>query len=163
MDYRRQLWVVAMWLLAVILPTAAVAQHAPPREQDRDMEVPIELGGTTLDRQALITAVLERNRELAAARRGVEAARAGIVEARGLPNLTTSYSFAPASPFVSEANYGQVIQAEQQLPWPGTLSRRSEQARSLAEATVGDLEALRRELALTASQLFDDYQYVERE
>lgn len=167
MDYRKQLCSVATCLVTVTLMTAGIAQgqgQGPPAvETAPEAEVPIELGGTTLDRQALITAVLERNRNLAAARQAVEAARARAVEVRQLPNLTTSYSLAPATPFSSAVGAGQVIQAGQPLPWPGKLSRRGEQAASLADATAGDLETLRRELALTASQYYDDYQYVERE
>ncbi|MPZ18742.1 MAG: TolC family protein [Luteitalea sp.] len=165
MEYWKPISRAAASVLTATLVTAGAAQGQgpPPAAPDRLATIQIELGGAILDRRALIAAVLDRNRDLAAAARAVEAARARIVEARGLPNLTTSYSFAPASPFVSDTRYGQVIQAGQHLPWPGTLSRRSEHARSLAEATEGDLEALRRELALTASQLYDDYQYVDRE
>lgn len=166
MKYPKPIRRLVVPVLSATLGTTGVAHgqgHEPVAEQSTQIEVQIELGGSTLDRQALIAAVLDRNRQLAAARRAVEAARAHIVEARGLPNPTMNYSFAPASPFVSDTNYGQIIQASQQLPWPGTLSRRGEQAESLAEAIEGDLEALRRQLALTASQLYDDYQYVERE
>lgn len=116
----------------------------------------------SLDRQGLIGAVLESNRELAAARSAVEAARARADKVRGLPNLGASYSFGPLSIFKEGERYGQVIQVGQELPWPGTLDRRGEQAVSLAVAGEGELEALRRKLAMAASQGYDDYWYLER-
>jgi cobalt-zinc-cadmium efflux system outer membrane protein len=167
MEHRNRFCRVTAWVFTVTLMAAGVAQgQGPPHPQRvQDADVPLELGGATLDRQALITAVLARNRDLAAARQAVAAARARAVEVRQLPNLTTSYGLAPATPFSSADGvaYGQIIQAGQPLPWPGKLSRRGEQAASLADATESDLETLRRELALTASQYYDDYQYVERE
>ena len=153
---------LAPWLLAVALPAAAAAQGSLTTGRPQVEDVPFDFAGATLDRQTLVAAVLARNRDLAAARWAVEAARARAAEVRELPNLTASYGFAPASPFVSGTRYGQIAQVSQTLPWPGTLSRRGEEADALADATAADLEALRRELALIASQAFDDYQYVER-
>jgi outer membrane protein TolC len=149
-------------VLAIALPAVAMAQGSPPAGRDRPGQVPFDFASATLDRQELIAAVLASNTDLAAARWAVEGARARAREVRELPNLTASYGFAPASPFVSDARYGQVAQVSQTLPWPGTLARRGEEADALADARDGDLETLRRDLTLIASQAFDDYQYVER-
>ncbi|MGH9380487.1 MAG: TolC family protein [Thermoanaerobaculia bacterium] len=151
-------------LAAAALAPAAFGQPPGGTADPGDPPQPALTGsdGRTLDRRALIAAVLERNRDLAAARRAVAAARARADEVRGLPDLTASYSLAPLSPFDSDVSYGQVVEVGQELPWPGTLARRGEQAEALADAIQGELEALRRELALAASQGFDDYQYVER-
>jgi len=149
-------------LLILSLPAVAAGQNAASSNPVQEQDVPFTFTGSTLDRQTLVSAVLERNQDLAAARWAVEAARARAREVRELPNLAASYSFAPASPFASGVRYGQVAQVSQTLPWPGTLARRGEQADALADASTGDLEAVRRELALAASQAFDDYQYVER-
>ena len=153
-------------LLIGTLPAMAAAQIAASstgvQELVQQQEVPFTFTGSTLDRQALVSAVLERNQDVAAARWAIDGAKARAQEVRELPNLSASYSFAPASPFASDVRYGQVAQVSQTLPWPGTLARRGEQADALADASTGDLEALRRELALAASQAFDDYAYVER-
>jgi outer membrane protein TolC len=45
----------------------------------------------------------------------------------------------------------------QRLPWPGKLSLEATVARAEADAQRSDYEAARRELALSASLLFDDY------
>lgn len=156
---------LTLWALVFVLPVAAAAQGASSPRAGRGVAgeyAPFQFEGEMLDRQALVGAVLERNRDLAAARWAVAAARARAAEVRELPNLTASYSLAPASPFVSDTRFGQIAQVSQALPWPGTLSRRGEEADALTTATAGDLEALRRELAIIASQAFDDYQYVER-
>jgi outer membrane protein TolC len=163
----RLLWRGAMGaLLLGMLPAMARAQIAvsrpPVQEPVQQQEVPFAFTGSTLDRLALVSAVLERNQDVAAARWAIDGAKARAAEVRELPNLTASYSFAPASPFASGVRYGQVVQVSQTLPWPGTLTRRGEQADALADASTGDLEALRRELALVASDAFDDYEYVER-
>lgn len=118
--------------------------------------------GRTLDRQALLAAVRERNRGLAAARAALAAARARIDEARGLPDLEASYGFGPTSALGSGARLGQVIQVGQELPWPGTLARRGEHASALADVAGADLETLNQELTLIASQLYDEYRYVDR-
>jgi outer membrane protein TolC len=47
--------------------------------------------------------------------------------------------------------------ASQRLPWPGKLGLDEAVARAEADAVKSDFEASRRELALTASLLFDDY------
>lgn len=152
-----------VWLLTIVLPAVAAAQGAPPAPGNQAaQDVPFDFAAATLDRQELISAVLARNPELAAAGWAIEAARARAREVRELPNLTVSYGFAPASPFVSDTRYGQVAQVSQTLPWPGTLARRGEEADALAAASAGDLEVLRRELALAAAQAFDDYHYAER-
>ena len=153
-------------LLMGMLPAMASAQVAVSstgaQEPVQQRDVPFTFTGPALERQALVSAVLERNQDVAAARWAIDGAKARAQEVRELPNLTASYSFAPASPFASDVRYGQVAQISQTLPWPGTLARRGEQADALADASTGDLEALRRELALAASQAFDDYAYVDR-
>jgi outer membrane protein TolC len=50
----------------------------------------------------------------------------------------------------------------QRLPWPGKLGLHEAVARAEADAMKNDFESSRRELALTASLLFDDYYFTVR-
>lgn len=148
----RTVWAFGAAWIACLIATGGAAAPLPVRGAT----------GDGLDRQALIAAVLASNRDLAAARSAVEAARARADKVRGLPNLGVSYSFGPLSVFKDGERYGQVIQVGQELPWPGTLARRGDRARAIADAGEADLASLRRELALAASQGYDDYWYLER-
>jgi outer membrane protein TolC len=64
---------------------------------------------------------------------------------------------APLSIGSSSARFGWEGTISQRLPWPGKLSLDEAAARAEADATKSDFEASRRELALAASLLFDDY------
>lgn len=126
------------------------AEHRPPFE---GMEV--------LERKALITAVLDRNPGLEAARQAWRAAGHGMVERSSLGDPTVSYAVAPLSA-VSDTRYGQVLHLSQRLPFPGTLRLRSEAAQAEAEIAEGRLGALRLRLATRASLLFDRLYLVAR-
>lgn len=64
---------------------------------------------------------------------------------------------APLSIGSSSARFGYSGSVSQRLPWPGKLSLDESVARAEAEATRSDFEATRRDLALTASLLYDQY------
>jgi len=151
-------------LVTAVLTLPAFGQPPGDSPGSAHSRQPVLTGpdGRTLDRRALLAAVRERNRDLAAARAALQAARARIDEARGLPDPMASYSVAPLSPFDDEASFGQVVEVGQELPWPGTLARRGERAADLADVAGADLETLEQELTLAASQLYDDYQYLGR-
>lgn len=151
-------------LVAAVLTLPAFGQPLGVPSDSAESPQPILTGsdGHTLDRQALVAAVRQRNRDLAAARAAFEAARQRSDEAGGLPDLMVGYRMAPQSAFDDQARFGQVIEVSQELPWPGTLARRGERASALADAAGADLETLSQELTLIASKLYDDYRYVER-
>lgn len=150
-------------MAAALIPPGFGQAPEPPPDPASDGE-PILTGpdGRRLDRQALLAAVRERNPDLAAARAAFEAGRARVEEASGLPDLKASYSFAPESTIESGVRFGQVVQVSQELPWPGTLARRGEQAAALADVAGADLETLSQELTRMASELYDEYRYVDR-
>lgn len=151
-------------LVAAVLTPSAFGQPPGDSPDSADSPQPVLTGpdGRTLDRQALLAAVRERNRNLAAARAAVEAARERIDEARGLPDLMAAYRLTPESALADDVRFGHVIEVGQEFPWPGTLARRGERAAALADVAGADLETLGHELALIASELYDDYRYVER-
>jgi outer membrane protein TolC len=64
---------------------------------------------------------------------------------------------APLSIRSSTARLGYSATISQRVPWPGKLSLEEAAARAEAEADRSDYETTRRELALTASLLYDDY------
>ena len=119
-------------------------------------------GHDTLDRAALIEAVLERNQTVAAARQGWQALGAMPSQAGALDDPMIGYAFAPRSIGASDVRYGQIIDFSQSIPFFGKRSLRAAAARAEAEAAREDLEAVRREIALMASMLFDDYYTIER-
>jgi outer membrane protein TolC len=64
---------------------------------------------------------------------------------------------APLSIGSSSARFGWTGMVSQRLPWPGKLSLEETVSKAEADAQRCDYEAARRELALTASLLYDDY------
>lgn len=127
---------------------------------DRSHEVAIEgelsVGGGSLDRAALVAAVLARNPELDVARETWRAAIAGYPSAVVLPDPMVSYEVAPFS-IGSSVPFGQRIEVSQKLPYPGKRSLAGDAAIADAEAAHGDYETLRLELAEATVHAFDDY------
>jgi outer membrane protein TolC len=111
----------------------------------------------TLDRTSLVGAVLERNPSIEAARAAWRAAAAMTAQERALDDPMVGYSFAPQSIGASDLDYGQVIELGQKLPFPGKRGIRAAVAEAEARAAEGDYESTRRDVALMASMLFDEY------
>lgn len=153
-------WVLlAVSALCVGAVATAFGQNAPVKEaENRD---PFE-GSEILERSALITAVVERNPGLRAARSAWEAARSRISQATSLADPVASYAVAPLSAFGGGVRFGHRLEVAQTLPYPGTLELRGERRRAQADVSEGRYETLRRDLALAASRLFDDYVFTEQ-
>lgn len=149
--------VTALW------PAAAReldASEASLNEPDLEAEI-LELAAP-LDREALVAAVLNRNKAIEAARRAWLASAEVPSQARGLQNPRLSYSFAPQSVGSDSVRYGQRIDFSQRLPYPGKRRLQREVAEAVAAAAGHDLEAIRLSLATVSSLLYDDYYVVER-
>lgn len=129
---------------------------APTVERSAAEGEPFPVEGT-LDRTALVAAVLARNPSLAAARAAARAALARYPQATALDDPMLSYELAPISAFSSHAQFGQTVRVSQRLPWPGKRALAGEAALAEAEAMQGELAETRQSLALAASLLFDDY------
>src|SRR5690349_17228549 len=78
----------------------------------------VALGSGTLDRAALVAAVLARNPDLDAARATWRAAIATYPSATALEDPMLTYEVAPAS-IASDVPFGQRVELTQKLPWPG--------------------------------------------
>jgi outer membrane protein TolC len=119
-------------------------------------------GAASLDRQALIAAVLARNPGIEAARWAWRAALARYPQAAALDDPMLAYTIAPASAGAPGVDTGQVVTLSQALPFPGKRALRGEAALAEAEAAASDYAAVRLRLAMLASLLFDEAYLVER-
>lgn len=146
-------------LRAVVLGACSLLVFAGSAESQEQEAL---FTGSTLDREALVRAVLERNPTIEAARQAWQAALEREPQVTSLSDPVLSYSVAPLSIGASDVRYGQVFQFAQPLPYPGKLRLRGEVARAEAEAARLDYEGVRLQLATLASLLFDDYYFVHR-
>src|SRR4030095_6068217 len=78
-------------------------------------------GHATLERPALIAAVLARNPSIAAARWAWRAALARYPQETALDDPVLGYTLAPASIGSSSVDIGQRVELSQALPFPGKL------------------------------------------
>jgi outer membrane protein TolC len=115
------------------------------------------LTGAVLDRVAYVRAVVHRNPSIEAARSGWRAAVARVRQSGALEDPMVTLQVAPLSIGSSSAPLGYDAMISQKLPWPGKLGLEESVARAEAEAAKSDFEATRRELALTAALLYDEY------
>jgi outer membrane protein TolC len=114
-------------------------------------------GAPVLERGPLVGEVLRRNPSLAAARSAVREALARVPQETSLADPMLGYAVGPRSFGTSAVDDAHRVELSQALSWPGKRRLRGESALAEAEATDGDAAALRLELALQASLLFDDY------
>jgi len=115
------------------------------------------LSGPVLDRAAYVRAVLHRSRSIESARQAWRAAIARVRQSGAFDDPMVSLEVAPLSIGSSSARFGWTGMVSQRLPWPGKLSLEETVSKAESDAERCDYEAARRELALTASLLYDDY------
>lgn len=129
--------------------TALLSPRARP-EDDRALEA------AALERGVFVRAVLQRNPTIEAARSAWRGAIARVRGAGSLEDPMVDLGLAPLS-VGSKAPLGYSATISQRVPWPGKLSLDTEMARAEANAAKSDFESTRRELALTAALLYDQY------
>ena len=110
-----------------------------------------------LDRAVYVRAVLRRNRSIESARQAWRGAIARVRQSGAFEDPMVTLEVAPLSIGSSSARFGWTGMVSQRLPWPGKLSLEETVSKAEADAQRCDYEAARRELALTASLLYDDY------
>jgi cobalt-zinc-cadmium efflux system outer membrane protein len=110
-----------------------------------------------LERSAFVRAVLDANPSLETGRSAVLAARARSRQAGAFEDPMLELGLAPLSIAAPDVPIGYEVTVSQKLPWFG--KRRLERALADAEveASRADYEAMRRELALGAVALYDQY------
>lgn len=114
-------------------------------------------GDAHLERGALVEAVLARNPDIESARLAWRAALADYPVATAVDDPMASYRVAPLSVGDEEAPFGQVIELEQRFRFAGKRRLAGEVALAEAEAMRQEVESVRLDLALMASNLYDDY------
>jgi cobalt-zinc-cadmium efflux system outer membrane protein len=132
-------------------PDATSESGGPPSADDH------VLSGPVLDRGAYVRAVLHRNRSIESSKQAWQAAMGRARQAGSLEDPMVSGEIAPLSIGSHSARLGWTAMVSQHLPWPGKLALDESVARAEADAAKSDFEAARRDLALTASLLFDQY------
>lgn len=130
---------------------AGVADQRAQVEDDRDLQ------GSALDRATYVRVVLHRNPTIESARQGWRGAVARVRQSGAFEDPMVALEIAPLSIGSSSARFGYTAMVSQRLPWPGKLSLDASVARAEADAMKSDFEATRRELALTAALLYDEY------
>jgi outer membrane protein TolC len=149
--------------IVTAFPAAASADHelSPGAKHRRPQTAPAAddpfTGAAVLEREALVRAVLDRNPTVDAARAAWRAAEAKPAQAGSLDDPMLGYSIAPLSVGASDVSFGQVVDLSQRFPFPGKRSLRASAAEAEARAMRDDYESARRDVALMASTLFDDY------
>ena len=108
-----------------------------------------------LDRGAYVRAVLERNPTVESARQGWHAARSRVQQSGTFDDPMVDIGLAPLSIGSATARAGYEIGISQKLPWFG--KRDLEASAAEADAAQSDFEVLKRELALSAVLLYDQY------
>jgi len=116
-----------------------------------------ELDGPVLERSAFVAAVLRRNPTIEAARQGWRAALGKLRQAGTLEDPMIDLGVAPLSVTSKEAPFGFEASVSQKLPWFGKRSLEAAAASAEAEAVKSDYESVRRELALCAVMLYEQY------
>ena len=141
----------------------ALHQAAPQPEETEAANALLESEHAgPLEKKQLVEAVLARNPSLESARLAWQAVVAQQPQATALSDPMVSYSLAPASIGSNVVRFGQVVKVEQRFPWPSKLGLAGDVVLSDAEAAQADYEAVRLDLALLASLLFDEYAKVVR-
>jgi cobalt-zinc-cadmium efflux system outer membrane protein len=116
----------------------------------------VAFAGVTLDRAALVTAVLARNPDLDVARETWRATIAAYPTVSALSDPMVTYEVAPLS-IGSSVPFGQRIAIRQKLPYPGKRQLAAEAVLADGEAARADYETLRLELAEATVVAFDNY------
>lgn len=114
-------------------------------------------GFTTLEREALVHAVLDRNPTLRSAQAAWRAALARYPQETSLADPMLGVAVGPRSFGASDVREGWMAEISQEVPFPGKLALRGAVALAEADAAAGDFEAARLQLATLASLLFDEY------
>lgn len=143
---------------------AALLLTAPPTGAQTTPQSTVDpfQGAATLDRQRLVEAVLVRNTSVEAARQAYLASLEEVVQVTSLDDPMVGYSFGPATPF-DDVRFGQRVDVRQRLPYPGKLRLAGEVARAEAEAVAQRIDTVVLDLAVAASQLYDELYLADRQ
>ena len=116
---------------------------------------------------ALVQEAMERNPEIQAARRAVEAKRARVPQAGAWPDpkLSVSYGGNVLPPFTvmaGDPSSARQVMAEQEIPYPGKTRLRTEIASRDADAETLAYEAVWRRIAAEVKQAYFDLWFTDQ-
>ena len=139
-------------------PMWVFSQSAPARDVEP---------GSPLSLAKLVQEATERNPEILAARRTVEAKRARIPQAGAWADPTVSLSYAgnvvpPFTVMRGDPSSNRQVTAEQMIPYPGKTHLRTEIAARDADAETLAYEAVTRRVAAEVKQAYFDLVFVDR-
>jgi outer membrane protein, heavy metal efflux system len=145
-------------IVCIAAPIWVFSQSAP--ERDTEADPPPSLA-------KLVEEATERNPEILAARRTVEAKRARIPQAGAWadPTVSLSYGGNALPPFTvmrGDPSSARQLMAEQTVPYPGKTRLRTEIATSDADAETLAYEAVARRVAAEVKQAYFDLAYIDR-
>jgi cobalt-zinc-cadmium efflux system outer membrane protein len=117
--------------------------------------------------EVLVREALERNPEIQAARRAVEAKRARIPQVRAWPDPTVSVSYGgnllpPFTVMNGDPSSARQFMAEQEIPYPGKTRLRGEIATREADAEALTYEATWRHVAAEVRQAYFDLYFADQ-
>lgn len=114
----------------------------------------------------LLREAMERNPEIQAARRAIDAKRARIPQARAWPDPKLSLSYAgnllPFSVMSGDPSSSRQIMAEQEIPYPGKTRLRGQIASREADAETFAYEGVWRRVAAEVKQAYFDLYFVDQ-
>lgn len=145
-------------LAAVCGISIAVLPLCVDAQSDREPSAAVSAlaAGSVLARDAYVRAVLAINPNIESARQGWRAALARERQAGAFDDPMIDVSVAPLS-IGSNARFGYEVGIRQALPWFGKRALERDVMTAEAAASASDVEAVRRELAMTALLLYDQY------
>jgi outer membrane protein TolC len=145
-------------LFYIASPVWVFSQTAPTHDAD---------AGAPLSLAALVQEATERNPEVLAARRTVEAKRARIPQAGAWADPTVSLSYGgnvlpPFTVMRGDPSSNRQVMAEQMIPYPGKTRLRTEIAAREADAETLAYEAASRRVAAEVKQAYFDLAFIDR-
>lgn len=155
MSLRKTLWLLT---LSVCLPL---------RAQDSGPRTPTPATAPVLQLGDLVRDALERNPEIQAARRSVDAKRARIPQARAWPDpmISVGYGGNVVPPFTvmrGDPSSARQIMAEQEIPFPGKTRLRGQIAARDAEAESHSVDDVARRVATEVKEAYFELYYTDQ-
>ncbi len=153
---------IVSFLIATFLCFAAPVWVFSQSALARDVET-----GPPLNLAKLVQDATERNPEILAARRAVDAKRARIPQAGAWadPTVSIGYGGNAVPPFTvmrADPSSNRQVMAEQMIPYPGKTHLRTEIASRDADAETLAYEAVERRVATEVKQVYFDLAYIDR-
>jgi outer membrane protein TolC len=155
---KRNVFVLVTSFVCFATPAWVFCQSPSPR--DSESSPPLSLS-------KLVQEATERNPEILAARRTVEAKRARIPQAGAWADPTVSISYGgnvlpPFTVMRGDPSSNRQVMAEQMIPYPGKTHLRTEIAARDADAETLGYESVTRRVATEVKQAYFDLAYIDR-